>query len=239
VSSSLRRGALAAVLAVTIVPLAAACGTGSDPQTLEIKPDSVATSVGDVSIQNAYIVTEPQGAGSGPAAITARVFNNGDAAQTLDSISVQGASGQVTIAKADGASGPLTIPAHGSVTLGGKGNPSAQLADSTGVVDGDFQNTVFDFSRTGQVAIAPSVVPAKQFFSSYGPTAPASPSPTGGAAFPSTSASGSPSGSPVGLASGSPSASTGAKTGTTTGTTTGAKKSGAPNQPVASTTPKA
>jgi hypothetical protein len=236
VSSSLRRGALAAVLVVTIAPLAAACGTGSDPQTMEVKPDSVATSVGDVEIQNAFILTEPQGAGAGsPAAVTARVFNNGSTAQQLTSISIQGVSTPVTLTSADGSSGPLTIPAHGSITLGGQGNPSAQLPDSSGVVDGDFQNTVFDFSRTGQVAIAPSVVPAERYFSSYGPSITATPA-AGATGLPSANPSGSA--ATTGLASTGPSSSASAASTGKTGTTT-AKKSGATDKPVASSSPKA
>jgi hypothetical protein len=231
VSSSLRRGALAAVLAVTLVPLAAACGTGDDPQTLEVKPDSVATTVGDVAIQNAYIITEPKG--TGPAAVSARVFNNGTSAQQLTAIAVQGASSPVTLTGPDGKSGPLTIPAGGSVTLGGKGNPSATLSSSQGVVVGNLQNTVFRFSSTGDVSIAPSVVPAVSYFSVYGPSVTATPSV-------GTSASGAPSGSPSGAPSGSASAnpSSSATAGKAAKTTKPAKP-GTSKAPVASSSPKA
>ncbi len=225
-SRSLRRGALAAVLAVTIAPLAAACGTGDDPQTLEVKPDSVATTVGDVQIQNAFIVTEPKGTGA--AAITARVFNNSTSAQRLTAIAVQGVRGPVTLTAADGKTGPLTIPAGGAVTLGGKGNPSAVMADSTGVSLGGFQNTVFEFSGTGEVSIAPSVVPAVQYFSAYGPGVQATPSPTGPGASTSGAPSANPSGSVSPSGSGSPSA-----PGGTPGKATGSQA------PVASGTPKA
>ncbi len=235
-SRSLRRGALAAVLAVTIAPLAAACGAGSDPQTLEVKPDSVATTVGDVEILNAFIITEPQGA-TGPAAITARVFNNGTTAQQLTGISVQGASAPVTLTAANGKTGPLTIPAGGSVTLGGSGNPTAELTNSQGVTAGNFQNTVFAFSRTGQVHIAPSVVPAERYFKTYGPGVQVSPSASGA---PSANPSGSA--SPSGLPSASPT--TSAKPGAAhstgpTGTVGKKGKTGAANKPVASSTPKA
>lgn len=232
-SRSLRRGALAAVLVVSIAPLAAACGTGSDPQTLEVKPDSVATTVGSVAIQNAFIITEPKG--TGPAAVSARVFNNGASAQKLTAIAVEGATSPVRLMGADGKAGPLTIPAGGSVTLGGKGNPSATLADSQGVVDGNFQTTVFRFSGSGDVSISPSVVPAVRYFAAYGPSVVATPSATGTASgAPSTLPSGSTSGSP---ATGGTGKVTGAKAGTT-GATGKAATPGGSKAPVASTTPK-
>jgi hypothetical protein len=212
VSRSLRRGALAAVAALSIAPLASACGAGQDPTTLEVKPDSVATTVGDIEIQNAFIITEPSGStgsGAGAAVVTGRVFNNGTSAKSLESITVQGASGQVTLKTADGSTGPITIPANGSVTLGGAGNPVALLADSKGVVPGDFQAAVFSFSGAGDVRIDPSVVPAEHYFAPFGPNVVASPStaampstlPSGSASAP---ASGSPSGSPKAGASGKP-----------------------------------
>lgn len=223
-SRSLRRGVLAAVAALTIAPLAAACGTGDHPQTLEVKPDSVATTVGDIQIQNAYIITEPQG--SGPATVTAKVFNNSTSAQKLTAIAVHGATAQVTLTAADGTTGPLTIPAQGSITLGGSGNPSAALADSKGIALGNMQSTIFDFSASGQVAVAPSVVPATHYFSAFGPSITATPS-GGPSGSPSTGPSGSA--TPLGSASGSPSASgkpaKSAKTGKATPTASGSAKS--------------
>ena len=187
-SRSLRRGALAAVATLSIAPLAAACGAGQDPQTLEVKPDSVATTVGAIEIQNAFIITEPSG--SGAAVVTGRVFNNSESAQQLTSVTVRGAAAQVKLTGADGKAGPITIPANGSVTLGGKGNPVAELSDSQGITLGSFQTTVFDFSSTGQVDIDPSVVPAEHYFASFGPGVDASPSVS---APPSVVPSGTPS----------------------------------------------
>ena len=58
-SSSLRRGALAASAIVFSIASLAACGAGGDAQTLEIKPDNAATKVGDLKVQNALIITQP------------------------------------------------------------------------------------------------------------------------------------------------------------------------------------
>ncbi|GAA1900923.1 hypothetical protein [Streptantibioticus ferralitis] len=208
-SRSLRRGAVAAVLALSIAPLAAACGAGSDSQTLQVKPDSVATSVGNINVQNAYIITEPNG--TGPATVTARIFNNGTNPEQLTGITVEGAAQQVKLTGSDGKTGPITIPANGSVTLGGSGNPTALLASSQGVVPGNFQSTVLNFSSTGQVSLAPQVTPATHFFQPFGPVevTPSTPASGQPSARPSGSASAKPgtSATPSGAASGAPSVS--------------------------------
>ncbi|MCQ4084013.1 copper chaperone PCu(A)C [Streptomyces sp. RB6PN25] len=196
-SRSYRSGALAAVLALSIAPLAA-CGAGTDAQTQQVKPDTAMTSADDISIQNAVIVTDP--AKAGPAAVTARIFNNGQSAQQLTAVSVPGLSQPVQLTGADGKAGPLTIPAGGTIALGGPGNPSAVVQNSQSVIkDGNVQNVVFTFSKAGQVSLAPTVVPALHYFQGYGPSAPAAPS------SPSPSASGKP-GTPAGRTGASPSA---------------------------------
>jgi hypothetical protein len=183
VSRSLRRGALAAVLALSVVPLATACGAGSDAQTLQVQPDVVSTSVGDIQVQDANIITEPNG--TGPATVTARVFNNGTQAQQLNSITIDGVSAPVKLTGADGKTGPLTIPANGAISIGGAGNPSALLDNSNGLVHGSFQKTVFTFSSTGQVTLSPAVVPAMHYFQGYGPGIEVTPAPSAPAASPS------------------------------------------------------
>jgi hypothetical protein len=192
VSSSLRRGALAAsALAFSIATLAA-CGAGNDAQTLEIKPDNAATSVGDIKLQNVVIITQPDPESTGPAVVSATVFNSGRTAQTLDSISVDGAGKTAEIKPAKG-DGKLTIPAGGSVVIGGKNNASAVLPSSREAVqDGNAQKITFTFSETGEISLRAFVVPAESYFTEWGPTdIPTAPA---GAASPSAgeSASGTP-----------------------------------------------
>ncbi|MEV7284576.1 DUF461 domain-containing protein [Streptomyces sp. NPDC093252] len=204
-SSSLRRGALAAsALAFSIATLAA-CGAGNNAQTLQIVPDNAATSVGDIKIQNAIVITQPEADASGPAAVSATLFNTGRSAQTLDSIAVEG-HGNAEITPATG-SGPLTVPAGGSVIIGGEGNASAVLAEGEGLVDGDAQPVTFTFSSTGDVGLQAFVVPAESFFTNWGPSAVPTPSPS---TSPSDGASGAASGEP----SGEPSATESAASGT-------------------------
>ncbi|MDT0416974.1 MULTISPECIES: DUF461 domain-containing protein [Streptomyces] len=190
-SSSLRRGALAAsALAFSIATLAA-CGAGNNAQTLEVKPDNAATSVGDVKVQNVTVVTQPERDASGPAAILATVFNNSAKAQTLDSLAVGGEQADLKPAKG---SGSLSVPAHGKVIIGGEGNASAKLPSGREALnDGDVQEVAFGFSETGTVKLKAYVLPANHYFKGWGPSE-----------TPSASASESASGSPSASSSESP-----------------------------------
>ncbi|MEU6577807.1 DUF461 domain-containing protein [Streptomyces sp. NPDC046805] len=197
-SSSLRRGALAASVIVVSIASLAACGAGNDSQTLEVKPDNAATSVGDIKVQNAVVVTQPDPQASGPAVISATLFNNGSTPQTLQSIKVDSANKNAKLTPAKGQS--LTVPAGGSLLLGGKGNASAVLDNAQEAVqNGNAQKITFTFSKTGDVSLRAYVVPAVSYFSQWGPSeipspsAPASASPAGGAAGATASAGAKPS----------------------------------------------
>lgn len=177
-SSSLRRGVLAAALALPLASLAA-CGAGSDAQTLQVKPDTAMARVGSIELQNVVVLT--QRGGDGPASVTARIYNNGSAKQSLETLTV--GSEQVRLSAPDGGQ-TLIVPANGSILLGGKGNPSATIARSTEAVkDGDFQKVTFTFSDTGVVSVQAHVQPATGYYAPYGPTSSptpaASPSPKG------------------------------------------------------------
>ncbi|MFZ3569057.1 DUF461 domain-containing protein [Streptomyces sp. BH097] len=186
-SSSLRRGSLAAAAIAFSIASLAACGAGNNAQTLEVKPDNAATSVGDIKIQNATVVTQPDRESKGPAVVTGTLFNNGSTAQTLDAITVDGVGKSAKLTDAKGAS-KITVPAGGSVVLGGKGNASAELPNSrTAVLDGNAQPITFSFSKAGDVKLKAFVVPADGYFKKWGPSEiPAAP---GASADPSTSAS--------------------------------------------------
>ncbi|MFI0741913.1 DUF461 domain-containing protein [Streptomyces sp. NPDC021100] len=184
-SSSLRRGALAAtVLALSIASLSA-CAAGNDAQTLQVKPDNVAASVGDIKLQNVNVVTQPGQTTTGPAVITGQVFNNGAKDQTLTAVKLPGKNVAVQLTGAKG-SGPVVVPAGGSVTLGGKGNASAVLPNGReSLKDGAQQQLSFVFSSTGDVRIGAFVVPATSYFKDWGPAEPSqspqtSPSPQPG-----------------------------------------------------------
>ncbi|MET8982992.1 DUF461 domain-containing protein [Streptomyces sp. NPDC004539] len=184
-SSSLRRGALAAsALAFSIASLAG-CAAGNNSQTLEIKPDNAAVTLGVIKIQNAVVITQPERGAEGPAAVAATVFNTGRTAQTLTGITVDGTSQSavLTPGKTDTASkkGSLVVPAGGSIVIGGENNASAVL-DTPGdtVKNGNAQKITFTFSETGDVGLQAFVVPATTYFSSWGPTSVPTPAASSG-----------------------------------------------------------
>ncbi|MEV7976024.1 DUF461 domain-containing protein [Streptomyces sp. NPDC086519] len=188
-SSSLRRGALAAATIAFSVAALAACGAGNDSQTLQIKPDNAATSVGAIKVQNAIVITQPDLTSTGPAVIAATIFNTGTVPETLQSIVVAGTG--MTAELHATKSQPLTIQAGGRLILGGNGNASAVLASSREAVrDGNAQKITFTFSKTGDVSLRAFVVPAESYFTGWGPSA--VPSASASASASSSAAAGSP-----------------------------------------------
>ncbi|WP_432252543.1 DUF461 domain-containing protein [Streptomyces sp. HNM1019] len=221
-SSSLRRGALAAAAIVVSVAPLSACGAGNDAQTLEVKPDNAATSVGDIKIQNATVVTQPDRTAEGPAVVTGRLFNNGKNDQTVKAITLPGTKTRVKVSPAKGEKGPVVVPHGGSVAFGGAGNASAVISDGREAIrDGNAQRVVFDLSSTGNIPITAFVVPAKSYFKGWGPSELPTAKPSG-----SATPSGKPSGTPSGAASGTPS---GTPSGTASGQPGGEESGGAPN----------
>ncbi|MFJ8658497.1 DUF461 domain-containing protein [Streptomyces sp. NPDC093795] len=169
-SRSLRRGALAATALVFSIAALSACGAGNDAQTLGVRPDNAAVTVDDVKIQNALVITQPEAGVKGPAVVSATVFNNGDKPQTLDAISLPGSNATVTLKPATG-TGPISIPARGSVVIGGAGNATATIENgSEATRKGDAQKVVFKLSRTGDVGLSAFVVPASSYFKDFGPS---------------------------------------------------------------------
>ncbi|MET9255777.1 DUF461 domain-containing protein [Streptomyces sp. NPDC003717] len=203
-SSSLRRGALAAAAIAFSIASLAACGAGHNAETLEIKPDNAATTVGDIKVQNAIVVTQPDLKSTGPAVVSATLYNNGRTAQTLEGIRVDGIDKTAELKPAKGQQG-VTVPAGGYLTLGGKDNAAAVLPSSRMAVnDGNAQRITFSFSETGDVSLRAFVVPAESYFSSWGPSeTPAAPG--AGAPKPSGKPSGKPSEEPSGQPSDKPS----------------------------------
>ncbi|MEU3558403.1 DUF461 domain-containing protein, partial [Streptomyces fragilis] len=57
-SSSLRRGALAAAAIAFSIASLAACGAGNNAETLQIKPDLADITVGDIKVQNVAVLTQ-------------------------------------------------------------------------------------------------------------------------------------------------------------------------------------
>ncbi|MEU2601328.1 DUF461 domain-containing protein [Streptomyces hirsutus] len=195
-SSSLRRGAIAAAAIAFSIASLSACAAGNNAQTLQIKPDNAATTVGDISVQNAIVVTQPDLESTGPAVVSATLFNEGRTDQTLESVTLPGTGKTAELTPAKG--GSLTVPAGGRLIIGGEGNASAVLPSSReSVQDGNAQPVTFTFSETGDVSLRAFVYPAESFFTDWGP----SNIPTEPAAEASAEATGDATGSPDASAS--------------------------------------
>ncbi|MCJ1680669.1 DUF461 domain-containing protein [Streptomyces sp. APSN-46.1] len=219
-SRSLRRGALAASAVVFSIASLAACGAGNDAETLQIKPDNAAVTKGDIKVQNALVITQGSKEKKGPAVVSATLFNAGDTPQTLDAITLKGGKGKVVLKGATG-NGKITVPAGGSVVLGGKDNPAAVIEGGREAVqDGNVQNLVFQLSKTGDVALDAFVVPGTGPYANYGPTDAPAAAPAAGATA-SGSPSGAPSGSPSSSPAGKPSSSASAPAGAASGSPSG------------------
>nr|EIF90722.1 lipoprotein [Streptomyces tsukubensis NRRL18488] len=139
----------------------------------------------NIAIQNANVITQSKTGEAGPAVVSATIFNKGATEQTLDSITLPGGAGTVKLTGASG-SGGVTVPAQGSIVIGGKGNASAVIEDGTALTKkiGGVQDVVFKLSKTGDVKLEAFVVPSSaDGYADFGPgSAPApaaSPSPSG------------------------------------------------------------
>jgi hypothetical protein len=178
----LHRGAAAALLIAT-APVLAACSAGSDAQSLQVKPNSAATTVSSTLAVNGVTLVTTAG-GSAPAALNANISNTGSTAETLRSVTVGG-----TTATFSGSTGTavtdLTIPAGGSLVIGGPGNAQADLA-SLPVQAGQFTPVVFQFASAGSVTLNALVNTGTGVYASYGPQV--APSPSAPAASRSTTA---------------------------------------------------
>ncbi|WP_316522963.1 DUF461 domain-containing protein [Kitasatospora brasiliensis] len=198
-SRSLRRGSIAAIAAIAIASLSS-CAAGNTPDTLQIKPDNAAATIGThLRLNNIVVVTGVGTAGehTGAANVVVNIANSGDAPAELQSVSVNGAAATF----ADPAGAPLSgivVPAGGAVAIGGEGNPSATVA-SASVHVGGFAPTVFTFKDGQKVEAQAGVSPdsgehGNGLYKGFGPT----PSPTAtpaktatpGAATPATPATG-------------------------------------------------
>ncbi|GAB2469283.1 DUF461 domain-containing protein [Streptomyces incanus] len=198
-SSSLRRGAIAAAVIAFSIASLSACTAGNNAQTLQVQPDNAAATVGVIKVQNAIVVTQPDLQSTGPAVVSATLFNEGRTDQTLESITLPGTGKTAELTPAKG--GSLTVPAGGRLILGGKGNASAVLSSSReSVQDGNAQPVTFTFSETGDVSLRAFVYPAESFFTDWGPSnIPTAPE---ASTKPSAEASGKATGSPSAPAAG-------------------------------------
>ena len=173
-SSSLRRGALAAAALAACAATLTACGAGSNAATLGVSPDSASKQVGDIKVQAVNIITTQNG--EGPIGVSARIFNGGDSSQKLEAVRIKGVAGRVQLSPPEGRNS-LSVPADGHLALGGEGHASATIPGAGKLSPGQMQRITFVFSETGKVSLRAAVVPADQDdYAKFGPSSVPSPS---------------------------------------------------------------
>jgi copper(I)-binding protein len=193
VSRSLRRGAVAAVIAVAIAPVLAACSAGSSAATLEVKPNSAATSIngGQLKLNGVAVVTDANG--NAPASVIASIANNQQQDENLVSVTVGTTAATL--------SGPTVIHTGGALSLGNPG-PSATTAivPTLDQPAGAVVPITFVFANSGSVTLQAQIQTGTGQYALYAPkptpTVAVTPSalPTGtglptGAALPTASGS--------------------------------------------------
>jgi copper(I)-binding protein len=193
VSRSLRRGAVAAVIAVAIAPVLAACSAGSSAATLEVKPNSAATSLsgGQLKLNGVAIVADANG--NAPASVIASIANNEQQDENLVSVTVGTTAAAL--------SGSTVIHTGGALSLGNPGpNATTATVPTLDQPAGAVVPITFVFANSGSVTLQAQIQTGTGQYALYAPkptpTVTVTPSalPTGsvlptGAALPTASGS--------------------------------------------------
>jgi copper(I)-binding protein len=172
-----------------LVPAIAGCEAGNGAPTLEFHAASAGsqTVVNGIRITNVFVLGAPSGstlpAGSS-AGLFMSLFNDGQSADSLESVSAAGAS-SVTLN-----GGTVALPSEVPVNLTGP-QPSAVLTNlSAPLASGGYIKVTLQFKNAGPVKLDVPVEPQSYYWSTYSP-APAAPAATAPAA--ASTASPSPS----------------------------------------------
>lgn len=238
---SVRRGAVAATLALALVPLASACSSGTDAATSKLKPDTPHTRLGTVQVQNLTLVTGDDG--TDLVALGGAFINEGDQPETLTKVTLEGASAPAELHSAAG-DGPITIPAGGAVYF--SGGVDKAVFENTEVKHGAYVKVTLSFSTVGETTLGVPVHDPEGYYAPLKPTpeasaVPAAPSPAPSTPAPAATtaetpaappAAGAPSGTPAAPATSAPAATAPATTPATATATT--PPSGAAATPEAS-----
>jgi copper(I)-binding protein len=170
-----------------LVPAIAGCEAGNGAPTLEFHAASAGaqTVVNGIRITNVFVLGAPSGstlpAGSS-AGLFMSLFNDGQSADSLESVSAAGAS-SVTLN-----GGTVALPSEVPVNLTGP-QPSAVLTNlSAPLASGGYIKVTLQFKNAGPVKLDVPVEPQSYYWSTFSP-APAAPA----ASTPAAASTASPS----------------------------------------------
>jgi hypothetical protein len=141
---------------------------GTEAETLKIRPDTPATTLGALQLQNVLLLTGPRGE-AGPLAVVGSIHNNGGAPDQILRISVNELPAPAQITPAPEHPELRVMPSQ-SLQLGGPGNTTAVVPNELGLVKaGDTRRLTFMFAREGEVTLWVLVLPASGYYAGYGP----------------------------------------------------------------------
>lgn len=165
------RKALAAALLVIAPALAlGGCAAGNEAETLKIAPDTPATTLGALKVQNVVLLTDPAGRG-GPIAVTGSIFNGGGAPDQLQQIFVNELPLPAVFTPTPQRPEMRIFP-RDTLQLGGPGNATAVVPNQADLVTaGQSRRVTFRFAREGEVTMWVTVLPAIDFYTGFGPVA--------------------------------------------------------------------
>ncbi|UGQ14891.1 hypothetical protein LO772_15720 [Yinghuangia sp. ASG 101] len=191
---SVRRGAVAATLALALAPLASACSSGTDAATNQLKPDTPHTKVGTVRVQNLTLVTGDEG--TDLVSLGGAFVNEGSRPETLTKVTLEGAPAPAELHSAAG-DGPITIPAGGAVYL--TGGADKAVFGNTQVKHGAYVRITLSFATVGETTLGVPVHDPEGYYAPLKPTpaAPAVPSPVPSAPAASPTTAETPAAPPV------------------------------------------
>lgn len=156
-----RTRALLAAAAALAAPLLAGCGAGIEATA--VKPyspgDGTLTNAGDLRIANALVVAAPSSTGG---VVSAAIVNRGSSRDRLTGVTSP--DGTVVL------TGPGTVPAGGSLTLGADSPTHATMSSLTSL-PGESITLRLTFAKAGPVRVRTVVVPSTGFYSSVTPSA--------------------------------------------------------------------
>lgn len=162
------RRTLAAALLVAATIALTGCGAGKKAETLEIRPDTPATTLGSLKIQNVVLLTGPLG-GGGPLAVTGSIYNGGGAPDRIQRISVNELPVPAEITPSPAHPEMRVLPRQ-TLQIGGPGNTTAVVPNAADLVrSGDSRRVTFLFAREGEVTLWVPVLPANRYYTGFGP----------------------------------------------------------------------
>ena len=171
----LRGRRLAAAAGVLLaVPLAAGCAAGFDATTAQIKPDAASGQVGDIKVDNVWVVVDQT---TGNAEIVGAVTNTGTDPDTLTGVTATNIPAKITGTDATSATTGITVggdsvtlPGGRSLNFGDTGSPELELANAT-FQPGLLSQVTFTFAQAGSVTVTAEIQPNSGLFDEYDPNA--------------------------------------------------------------------